>query len=380
MWKTATLLVTVAVILAVLGIVMLGSASRSQARLQFDDQWYFVKRQILWLMIGILAAAGMMRVDYAAWRQGPVVAAVTLITIALLSLALVPGIGVSVKGSSRWLSLGIVRIQPSEFAKLTVCIFLAWWMARVQRRTDDLLAGLVVPVGCLGLIIGLIFYEPDFGTTLVIGVVGITIMFAAGARMGYLVLVSLPGLIAFCVAVMRDKERRERVLSFLYPEKYAEDQAYQLINAIYAFVVGGGMGTSLGKGLQKEYYLPEAHTDFIFAIIGEELGLGASLATVIFFLIIFICGLRISLKAPDDFGRFLGFGLTLMITLQAIINMGVVTGCLPTKGLALPFISFGGSSLVASLAMVGILVNISQHAVLGGRHEARAVKDCGHRL
>lgn len=380
MWKTATLLVTCVLVLVTLGVVMLGSASQEHALSRAGDPWYFVKRQLVSLLIGLVVAFGVARVDYSWWRKAPVVLGMTALAVVLLVLALVPGVGLAAKGSSRWVKLGFLSFQPSEFAKFSVIVLLAWWMARVQRRTADLVAGLLVPVGSLAVILGLIFIEPDFGTTLVIAVVGLTMLFAGGARIGYLVVVTLLGLIGFSAAVMADKERLARLIAFLNPWEHAEDEAYQLVNAIYAFVAGGPWGEGLGHGLQKHCYLPEAHTDFIFAIIGEELGLVASLATVAFFFGIFMCGMAISLKAPDDFGRLLGFGLTLMITIQAAINMGVVTGCLPTKGLALPFISFGGSNLIVSLAMVGVLLNLAQHAVPGGRWELRAVKDQTHRL
>jgi cell division protein FtsW len=251
-------------------------------------------------------------------------------------------------------------------------------MARIQRHADELWKGMIVPLGILGVNLLLIFIEPDFGTTLLIATVGMAMMFVAGVKFSYLLVAALAGLTGFFLAVMRNAERMRRIIAFLNPEKYARHEAYQLWNAIYAFVIGGGTGVGLGQSLQKRFYLPEAHTDFIFAIIGEELGLAASLLVVVLFLAILICGIRISLHAPDGFSRLLGFGLTLMITLQAVINIAVVTGCMPTKGLPLPFISFGGSSMIISMAMIGILINIGRAGITDEDIERRAIKDRGH--
>jgi cell division protein FtsW len=194
------------------------------------------------------------------------------------------------------------------------------------------------------------------------GLVGMGIMFIGGTRIGYLAIAAALGCSGFLLAIMQSPERMRRIFAFLNPDKYAQDEAFQLLNAIYAFVIGGGSGVGLGASLQKHFYLPEAHTDFIFAIVGEELGIGASVGVVLLFLGFLFCGLRISLRAVDAFGRLVAFGITSMITLQAAINIGVVTGCLPTKGLPLPFISFGGTSIAVSLLMVGVLVNIALQA------------------
>lgn len=375
MWRTTSILVGIVLILVTLGVVMLASTSRVQGQTQFDDPLFFLRRQVAWLIVAVIVAVIVSTLDYHAWRVLAV--PLLLLSVALLVLVLIPGIGRNVKGSSRWLWYG----QPSELAKFAVITFLAWWMARFQRYAHDLKLGLLVPLGCLGVVLGLIFVEPDFGTTLLVAMVGMTVMFVGGTRIGYLVIASAVGLSAFALAIMQNAERMRRITAFLNPDKYARDEAFQLLNAIYAFVVGGGYGVGLGQGLQKHFYLPEAHTDFIFAIIGEELGLCASLLVVVLFLGLFVCGMRISLRAPDQFGRLLGFGATLMITCQAVINIGVVTGSLPTKGLPLPFISFGGSSLVVSMALIGLLVSISYRAGAAAESEERRfIKDSAHRF
>ncbi len=376
MWKTASIMVGVVLLLVALGVVMLASTSVVQGQTVFSDPNYFLKRQLIFLLVAGVAGLVMARIDYHVWKMlvGPLAA----FSLVLLVMTLIPGVGLTVKGSSRWLRAGPVNFQPSELAKFTCVALLAWWMARVQHRATDFKLGLLIPLAGLGVFLGLIFIEPDFGTTLLVGVVGMTIMFMGGTRFSYLLVAGLLGFVGFALAIMQNAVRMRRITAFLDPEKYAKNEAFQLLNAIYAFVVGGAGGVGLGQSLQKRFYLPEAHTDFIFAIIGEELGLGASLLVITGFVVFFFCGLRISLRAPDKFGELLGFGLTLMLTLQAAINIGVVTGCLPTKGLPLPFISFGGSSLVISLMMVGVLVNIARQAQTDAEGETRVIKDAEH--
>jgi len=360
MWKTASLLVVIVLVLVTIGIVMLYSTSGIQGAALYRDPAFYLKRQLMFLGLGLAGAVAGSRINYHVWRW--LALPLAALAVVLLVLVFVPGIGLTVNGSSRWLHLGPVNFQPSELGKFAAVALLAWWMARVQRRAYDFTLGLFIPLMFLGVILGLVFIEPDFGTTLLISAVGMAVMFVGGTQLGYLLIAGALGLVGFSLAVMQNAERMRRIIAFLNPEAYAKDEAFQLLNAIYAFVLGGGAGVGLGHSLQKQFYLPEAHTDFIFAIIGEELGVWASLLVVLLFVGFFVCGIRISFRAPDKFGLLLGFGLTLMITLQAAINIGVVTGSLPTKGLPLPFISYGGSSLVVYLCMVGVLVNIARHA------------------
>jgi cell division protein FtsW len=208
----------------------------------------------------------------------------------------------------------------------------------------------------------LLLVEPDFGTTALVGLVAMGLLYAGGARPRYLFGFAGAGVAMLAVLLMYNENRVRRFLAFLHPEEYARGEAWQLINGLNAFASGGAYGTGLGNSIQKYHYLPEAHTDFILPIIGEEFGLVATLIVLILFVVIFICGLRIAARASDDFGRFTALGITLMITLQAIINLAVVTGSVPTKGIALPFISYGGSSLLVSSAMVGMLINVAHTA------------------
>lgn len=379
MWKTTSILIGIVLILTTLGIIMLASTSGVQGAAQFNDPYHFVKRQAVGCVVaavaGLLAAA----IHYRAWRV--LALPLALFSLALLVLVFVPGIGMTIKGSSRWLRLGPMTFQPSELAKFSSVVLLAWWMVREQRHAHELGRGLVVPLVMLGAFLVLIFMEPDFGTTMLVAVVGMAVIFLGGARIGYLLVAGSLGLVAFTLAILHDPVRMKRITAFLQPEQHARNEAFQLLNAIYAFVVGGATGVGLGGSLQKHFYLPEAHTDFIFAIIGEELGLGASLGVLGLFLGLFLCGMWISWRAPDRFGRLLGAGLTLMLTTQAALNIGVVTGSLPTKGLPLPFISFGGSSLVASSVMVGVLVNLARHAIVEEEErDTRCIRDIAHRL
>lgn len=360
MRKTASVLVCLVAVLAVAGTMMLASASEVQAEARYHNAGYFLLRQLAWLAMAVGAYWVASRFDYHRLRY----AALPLVgvTAVLLILCLIPGVGLNINGSRRWLNLGFANFQPSELAKITVIVFLAWWMKRAERRVTTVRDGVLIPFAVLVVILGLIFKEPDYGTTMLIAAVGMMILFLGGTRFSYLAIIATAGACLFAFAIMREPEHMRRILAFLNPDKYAENEAFQLVQGLYAFVLGGAGGAGYGESIQKLHYLPEAHTDFILPIVGEEIGLAGSLGFLLGYVAIFVCGVIIVLRAPDLFGRLLAFGITLMVSLQAMINVGVVTGCLPTKGLALPFISYGGSSLLISAAMIGILVNVARHA------------------
>ncbi|HMP76063.1 MAG TPA: putative lipid II flippase FtsW [Kiritimatiellia bacterium] len=360
MWRTTTILVTAVLLLVALGIVMLASTSGVHGNALFGDPNYFVKRQAAALVLGLLAAILGARIDYQVWKKFAVPLAG--ITFLLLAAVLVPGIGIEVKGSRRWISLGVTTMQPSEIGKVALIFLLAWWMSRVKRKAGELVPGLIIPGALMGALILPVLVGPDFGTSMLMGAVGFAMLWAGGSRFSHLAIAGTGAASFMTVLIMQNEVRMRRIIAFLDPERYADREAFQLLNAIYAFVMGGSGGVGLGASLQKRYYLPESHTDFIFAIIGEELGLAASMGVLLLFAVIFVCGLRISARAPDSFGRLAALGLTCMITIQAAINLGVVTGCLPTKGLPLPFISYGGTSLAITLGMVGVLVGIARQA------------------
>ena len=353
-------LLTMVVALLALGIVMLASSSSVKGLNELHDPLFFMKRQLVWLFIAVVGAVCVARFDYHWWRK--VAIPLAAVSLTLLVLVFVPGIGYKAGGSFRWLRLGPFTFQPSELAKFAVVIALASWMTYSGRRVTRLKDGTVLPLIGLGVVLGLLLLEPDYGATFLVGAVGMLILFAGGARWSYLTVAGAAGACLFAAAVMQNEVRMKRILAFLMPEKYPV-QAYHLQQSKVAFMVGQLHGVGLGDSMQKQLYLPEPHTDFIFAIIGEELGFLATGTVVLLFLGLLTCGLIISTKAPDTFGRLLGFGLTMMLCVQAAINIGVVIGCLPTKGISLPFISYGGSNLLISLASVAVLANIALHSL-----------------
>lgn len=374
MWKTPTALAVFVLILLAGGCVMLASTSAVKALADYGDANFFIKRQMIWIILALITGGLAAKIDYHRWRY--LALPILIISLALLTLVLLPGYGAKIGGSRRWLHFSYFSFQPSEPAKFALVLALAWWLAREQRHITSFARGALVPMLIMGMILGLVFLEPDFGTTFLAALVGLAIMFLAGTRLRYLGAFGLLGLGGFSLALLHNEVRLQRILAFRDPEKYSQTFAYQLNKSIDAFIAGGWTGVGLGKSVQKHFYLPEAHTDFIFAIIGEELGLLATLLVTTLFAGIFFCGLRISWRAHDQFGRLLAFGLTMMISLQALYNIAVVLGCMPTKGLPLPFISFGGSSLITSLLSVGVLINIAQHGGEGFKDaDARIVKD-----
>jgi cell division protein FtsW len=367
MRRTISLFIAIVLILVTLGILILASASSEKV----DNSFYFVMRQLIWLALAFCAGAVSARFDYRFYRHLAIPLAA--VSVLLLILVRIPGIGSMINGSWRWIRLGPLTIQPSEISKLAVIMLFAWWLARNQRRIDELKRGILIPFGMLGCFAALLVIEPDFGTTMLVSSVAVCMMFLGGVSVAPLLVTGLLGLLGVVFLIFQNPERMSRIMAFLDPQKYEQDKAWQLINSLRAFANGSQNGWWRGQGFgqseQKYHYLPEAHTDFIFPIIGEELGLVASLTVVLMYMLLFVMGLKIAIKARDDFGRLLAFGITLMISIQSLINFAVVTGCVPTKGLALPFISYGGSSLVVSGLMIGILVNIA-HVGLHGSAKA----------
>ncbi len=372
MWKAPSILVGIVLLLLALGIVMLASASSVKGADVHTDAAYFLKRQMLFLAVALVAGLIAARIDYHQWKRYWIPVAV--FSLALLVIVLVPHVGFRIGGSRRWLKVGSISFQPSELAKLASVVMLSAWMAEAGRKASRFLAGFIAPCAMLAAFLGLIFLEPDYGTTILIAVVGCALLFVGGARWQYLVIGGTLGVAVMAIAVMHDPERMGRVLGFLMPDKYPAE-AYQLGQSKDAFILGGVSGVGLGQSIQKHFYLPEAHTDFILAIVGEELGLAATVLVVLLFGGILACGVTIAFHARDVFGRLLATGITLMIVLQAAINVGVVTGCLPTKGLPLPFISYGGSSLVLSLMAVGVLMNVARQGVTDDHHLANSARD-----
>jgi cell division protein FtsW len=360
-------------ILALVGLVMVFSASAIVAGNRFQDPGFFLKRQIVWLAFGLVLMQLASRIDYTLWKKLsiPMLACMLL----LLALVLVPSFGVSAKGARRWLRIGPLSVQPAEMVKLVAVIFMAAYLTRKGDKITQFRDGLLPALIVIGLLGGLVLLEPDLGTVLVLGLVTVGMCFLAGARISHLLALGLCAIPIVLGLVLGSSYRRQRLMTFLAPWKDASDAGFQITQSFLAFGSGGPFGVGLGEGKQKLFFLPEAHTDFVLALVGEELGfIGTAVVTLLFAFFVWR-GFQIAARARVPFGRYLGMGITLLIGGQALVNAAVVTGLLPTKGLTLPFVSYGGSSLVVSLMGVGILLSISRDRHAGGPRSGRGGSD-----
>lgn len=343
-----------------IGIVMVFSSSSVTAYQEMGDAYYYLKRQSMWAAIGMAALVVCMNIDYHVWEH--LAGIVMILCIGALALVLVPGVGHLVAGSRRWIGFGSFRVQPSEFTKLGLVIYLASYYAKAAGAVKSFVKGTVVPLGIAGLCAMLVLLEPDLGTAIdVLGIAWLVMMIAGvpWSILGGLVAAAVPAMLLYA---KNDPVRLRRLTSFLDPWADARDSGFHIIQSLLAIGSGGPFGVGLGMSRQKFQYLPEQHTDFIFAIIGEELGLLGTGLVVFLYAVLGARGFRASFRAPDAFGSLLAAGITCMITLQAAMNIAVVTGSMPITGITLPLISSGGSSLLPMLAGVGILLNISRHA------------------
>lgn len=337
--------------LTFLGLVILFSASQSM----HDDPTVLLKKQLIWLVLATIAGGIAMMVNLEALREYAYWLAAG--SVLLLALVLIPGIGVEVNGARRWMDFGIMRLQVSEVGKLGLIFSMAHYLATYRRDFNRVLKGYFYPCVLLAIFCSLIILEPDYGTAFLCGAVGGCLMFLAGVRLKFLIPTAFAALSLFSVAVYHDPIRLSRITSFLDVEGNRSDSAYQLWQGILAFGAGGIHGVGLGSGRQQMSFLPEAHTDFIFAIVGEELGFLFTSGVVLLFMTLFFVGVLQLKRAPNLYQYLLVMGALLFITFQALINIGVVTGCLPTKGMSLPFISYGGSNLVFMFVLTGIILN-----------------------
>lgn len=347
----ASVIVVCVAALVSIGLVVLFSASSPIK----GGPYAYLYKQFIFLALAIGAGWAVAIADLEQLRKFVWIA--SAIALFFLVLVLIPQIGISVKGSRRWLGLGGVRLQVSEFAKLALVFSLAHYLALNQSKLHDFWRGFVIPAAWTGLFALLVLAEPDFGTAFLLGTIGMILLFLAGARLKFLLPSIVAALVAFAILVLHNPVRLRRITSFMDIEANRGDGAYQLWQAILAFAAGGVDGVGLGQGRQQNSFLPEAHTDFIFAIMGEEMGLIFTLLVVALFVTIFVAGLMHVRRAPNLFQFLLVTGCLLLICLQAIINLGVVTGMLPTKGMSLPFISAGGSNLLLMGLLVGIIIN-----------------------
>jgi cell division protein FtsW len=357
--KSDKWLFTATLVLVCASLVMVYSASAVIAMDRFHKPTYFLFKQATFALVGLVLMPVLMKIDYRRYR-GPAViwTAMALIGIALAGVLFGPRIN----GARRWFGIAGVGVQPSEFAKIVVIFFVAAILERRMDRIDDLRYSLFPIAIALGGVVGLIMLQPDLGTALSIIVIVSTMIFAAGISYRYifgLLLVSLP---AASVVLMSASYRRRRMMVFLNPWQDPLNDGFQVIQSLIAVGTGGVFGRGLMAGVQKLFYLPYPETDFIYAVIGEELGLAGATVILACFCVIAWRGLRTAMRAPDRFGAFTALGLTTMVSAQAFFNISVVLGLLPTKGIPLPFVSFGGSSLLVSMIGMGILLNVSQHA------------------
>ncbi|MEQ1654998.1 MAG: putative lipid II flippase FtsW [Nitrospira sp.] len=361
-------LLIVTMVLALVGLVMVFSASAVVAGNRFHDSGYFLKRQLAWLTFGFVLLHVASRVDYVWWKRlsVPLLGLMAL----LLVMVLIPSLGVAAKGARRWLRLGPISIQPAEMVKLVAVIYLAAYLTKKEDRITSFSSGLLPVLFVIGLLSGLVLLEPDLGTVVVIGLVTIGLLFLGGAQVKHLLGLGLCAVPVVLVLVLGSSYRRQRLLTFLAPWKDASNAGFQITQSFLAFGSGGPFGVGLGEGKQKLFFLPEAHTDFVLALVGEELGLVGTGAIILLFALFVVRGFQIAARARMPFGRYLGIGITLLIGGQALVNAAVATGMLPTKGLTLPFVSYGGSSLVISLLAVGILLNISRDRQAGPQESA----------
>ncbi len=347
----------VTVILLALGIAMVFSASFAKAIDDAGDPFYFLKRQLLWALIGVPVMWAFSHIEYGYWRQlaRPALYSTVLFLVAVLLVGAARG------GAERWIDFGFFSFQPSEWAKFALCIFFADYFARTGSRVQDFWRGLGPWLLVVGLVAGLIMLQPDLGTTLAIGGMAVLMAFLAGARLGHLVGLAAAAVPLLIVAVTQSEYRWKRITAFIDPWADPLGTGYHLIQGLLALGSGGWFGLGFGLSRQKIWYLPEQHTDFIFAVLGEELGLLGTLTVLALYAVLIWRGFRTAATAPDTFGALLAAGITSIIAIQVVVNVGVVTATLPITGITLPLLSYGGSSLVVTLAAIGILINISRH-------------------
>lgn len=353
------LMVVVALLLAI-GLVMVYSASMVEAQAKYQNSFHYLQRQALWVALGVTVMLVVMRLDYAVYQR---IARPMLIgSVVLLAIVLVPGVGVDANGARRWIGFGSLSFQPSELAKLAFVIFMADFYTRNHHKMGRFLKSVAPVFAVLGIAFALVMAEPDMGTGLTIAGTGFLVTVTAGANLGHMSSMALMTLPALWGLARFSPYRYRRLTTFLDPFHDPQGAGYQIIQGLYALGSGGLLGVGLGRSRQKFFYLPERHTDMIFAILGEELGFVGALVVLLLFLIFAWRGYRIAIMAPDRFSSLLAVGITTWIILQACMNIAVVTSTIPMTGIPLPFISYGGSSLLFILAGVGILLGISRYS------------------
>ena len=340
------------------GIIMVFNVSYFQAGARYGDPYLFFRKHLVSVAGGILVMLVVSRLRLEMLERW---ASITLpVCLVALLAVLTPGVGVERGGAQRWIALGGFSLQPSEFVKLGVVLFLARWISRHRERLPSFIDGVLPALASVGFCCALIMGQPDFGTTVILGALALLMLFVGGARPLHVGGLLIAGIMGMVLAVQLAPYRMRRLLAFVDPFQHSQDSGFQLVQSLIAFGSGGATGVGLGQSKQKMMFLPEAHTDFIFALVGEELGLIGALIVLTLFAVVAVRGFRIAARHPDPFASLLAFGLTAVLILSAVVNIGVVLGMLPTKGLPLPFLSYGGSALLATMIEVGVLAALSR--------------------
>jgi cell division protein FtsW len=357
--KPDRILFFVTLLLVGFGVAMVFSSSAIVAKEKFGDPNYFSFKQLIFAALGLAVMFVVMKVDYHTYRHPAVVFSGLAIVVALLVLVFFLA---AAANTHRWIQLAGFSVQPSELSKLALIFFLAYFLEKRKGKVNDLAFTLVPIAIIVALLAGLIVLQPDLGTAVSLVVISAALLFVAGLDLRWIAASIIFAVPTFYLLVFRVKYRRERILAFINPWEEPLGRGFQIIQSLLSVASGGIAGLGFMEGKQKLFYLPEAHTDFIFAVVGEEMGMIGTCAILLMFTIFLWRGLRTSVRAPDSFGFYLALGITMMVCVQAFINMSVVLGLLPTKGIPLPFLSYGGSSFVVMLAAVGILLNVSQQS------------------
>ncbi|MEM1057770.1 MAG: putative lipid II flippase FtsW [Verrucomicrobiota bacterium] len=359
--QVATILLICVLGLVAMGLIMLLSIGGKFASGEGTEMWSYFNKQAMWLLPATIVCIVASRWDYQELvRYAPWILGATYI---LLLLVFVPGLGREALGAYRWISVGGFNFQPSELAKVALVLWLAYWLSRQQRNLRHFVPGFLIPAAVLGTLGMITVAQHDLGVTAVLCFLFFVVMWTAGAPKRYLLPIPPAAVGGILTLAVYNPERMGRLMAFMDPEKYKMGDGFQPWQALVAFGSGGPIGVGLGNSRQKFDFLPEPHSDFIFPILGEELGLWMALAVVTTFLVITLCGGWISLHAPDSMGIMVGTGITAMIAIQATVNLMVVTSMMPTKGMPLPFISYGGSNLVLCFGAIGVLFNIARQGV-----------------
>ena len=345
------------IIIAIFGIVMIYSASSIWAEYKFNDSFKFVKAQSAFFIISLVIVFVLKKINPKTYYEKANL--ILLICFLLLALVLIPGLGKIRNGSRSWFGIGSLGIQPSEFTKLGLIIFTSKYLSNNQKEIKNIKKGVLPILGVLLLVFGLIMLEPDFGTGVVIVMTIIVLLFISGVKMNFFIKIGILGLLGVASLIIIAPYRMQRIVSFLNPWNDPLGSGFQIIQSLYAIGPGGLLGLGFGNSIQKHFYLPEPQTDFIFSIISEEFGFMGVLLVTTLFLMIIISGFKIAMKCEDSFGKYLAFGITFGLSFQTMLNLMVVVGLIPVTGVTLPFLSYGGSSLLITMCSMGILLNIS---------------------